>query len=380
MSPNRPEAPRSPDPGTPQRAKLWPLRLPLRSPLHTAHGTIHAREGFLLEVHDDEGHCGFGEALPLDGFGLESLAACRAALETACRALVSDPERGVEAAERACADAPTAAAALDTALLDLDARRAGLALARRLVDAPQQQVGCSALLPSEEPDAVASAAARAVEAGHRTLKLKLGGAQAKPEDDLQRVARVREAAPDARLRLDANAAWNEVEAKHWCQRLAPFAPELLEQPVAAEDVAGLARVRAQASFPIAADEAVRNRESVERILAAKAADVLVLKPAAIGGPRSALVLAALARDAGVTPLVTSFLDGAIGRMAALHVAAALGENELDAGLATAAFIAEDLGETPEPILGRLAIADAPGLGITPMPERVSTGPATEFVR
>lgn len=372
------------------RARLAPIRLRLRAPLATAHGPVFERRGVLIRIDTDDGRSGLGEATPVEGFGLESADAAGDALaKLAAVALGRDPreaDRLLERAELIAPDCPCARFAFDTALHDLAAQAAGRSLAGELAHRasparhPRARVDVSALLVACDPRAAAEEAERAVREGFRTLKLKVGGAAL--EDDPARVAAVRGAVgPRIALRLDANGAWSADEAIAHARRLASFDPEWIEQPVPAGDVAGLARVRLRTGLPIAADEAATTPESVERLLAAGAADVLVLKPAAAGGLRASERLAARARDAGVAVAVTTILDGAVGRAAARAFAASLPGPLPACGLATAALLAEDLVSEDVPRDGALATSAVPGLGVSLDPARlarVSVGRASEI--
>jgi o-succinylbenzoate synthase len=361
------------------------LRLPLRQPLATAHGPLLAREGALLELEAD-GARGWGEALPLPGFGLETAEAATDALLAACRRLVgadiAGPADALAAAAQELLSAPSARAALDAAWHDLAARAAGIplaaALAARRQALPLAAIDTGKLLTGQSAADVAREARAALAAGYRTLKLKL--ASDRFERDLARVEAARSAAPRAAMRLDANAAWSESDAMRRIDALAPAEPELLEQPLHVDAIDAMARLREHAGFPLAADESVRDLASARRLLRAGAVDVLILKPAAIGGPGGASAIAAAARQAEVDVLVTSFLDGAVGRRTALHVAASLPASRYAAGLATGGLLADDLAPTEEPVAGALQLPRDPGLGLIPEPEallRLATAPGAE---
>ncbi|MBW2269622.1 MAG: o-succinylbenzoate synthase [Deltaproteobacteria bacterium] len=367
-------------------ARVTALRLPLHEALATAHGPVLAREGALLEIEAQDGARGWGEALPLPGFDLESADAAANALVAACRRLVGaeigEPDEALAAAARDLAAAPAARAALDTAWRDCRARAAGTTLAAHLAAerdrTPRTAVETGTLLAGNTADDVARAAQSALAAGFRTLKLKVGSLAF--ERDRERVAAARRAAPRAALRLDANGAWSESDAARHIDALAAIEPELLEQPVAFDALDAMARLRELAPFPLAADEAVRDLAGAHRLLRAGAADVLVLKPAAIGGPGATAAIAAAAREADVAVLVTTFLDGAIGRCAALHVAASLPASAYAAGLATGALLADDLAHTADPAAGELCVPSDGGLGVTPEPQalaRLATAPSRE---
>lgn len=362
------------------RAVVVPFRLPLRAPLASAHGPITERRGVLLRLDTAEGRSGFGEATPLPGFGLEPVAAARDALaKLAALALGRGPcalDAILDEAERLAPDRPAARAALDVALHDLAAQAEGLPLAawlaRRTPGAARARtsVAVNALVGAASAQDAADEAARAVADGFRALKLKVGAAPL--DEDERRVAAVRAATgPEIALRLDANAAWSVRQAVASLRRLAACAPEWVEQPVASDDMTGLRTVRSRTGLRIAADESATTPESVDRVLAADAADVIVVKPAAAGGLRAALRLAGRARSRGALVAVTTLLDGAIGRAASRALAAALPPPLPACGLATAALLAVDLAEPERPSGGALAVAGAPGLGVRPDEARLA---------
>ncbi len=193
----------------------------------------------------------------------------------------------------------------------------------------------------------------------RTLKLKV--AYAALEEDLARTAVVRDTVgPGVRLRLDANGGWSESAALDALRRLARLGVELCEQPVA--DVAGLRRIRGATPVAIAADESVPG--AGDDLL--DAVDAVVLKPMVLGGLLPALSWGRRARSRGVGALVTTTLDGAVARLGAAHLAAALLTDGPmpDAGLATGRLLETDVCEDPAPPLsGRIALPAAPGLGL-----------------
>ncbi|MDP6241992.1 MAG: enolase C-terminal domain-like protein, partial [Myxococcota bacterium] len=276
---------------------------------------------------------------------------------------IDSADAGLGAAARDLARAPAARAALDAALRDLEAREIGTSLAASLGANARARVPTALLLGAEHAD---GAAAEARRAGFRVLKLKLGTNAF--DADRARVAAVREAiGNEVALRVDANGAWSEATAAAHLEALASLDVELVEQPLASEALEALARLRRASPVPLAADESVRDVASAERVLRFEAADVLVVKPAAVGGLGSALSIARRAREAQVEVLVTTFLDTAIGRAGALHLAAALPPGRHAAGLATGSLLADDLAPGPVPKSGAIALPSDNGLGFSPDP-------------
>jgi o-succinylbenzoate synthase len=339
-----------------------PFRLALRAPIETASGVIEERAGVVVELLDAEDRRGLGEASPLpelsDGDAGDVLRLldvhARDILETG---RVPEALGGPGAAALRCA--------IDVAQLDLEGQRRRLPIAALLTDRPRASVEVNAVIGDGSPARVLAQARDAWAAGYRTLKLKIGAAQ--PEDDRRRVEAIREALPEARLRLDANGGWDEVVAAAALERLAVYDLELVEQPVPAEETEALARLSRAALCRIAADEAVASIEDGRRLLEA-APGALVLKPMRLGGIRPSLELAREAAERGVPCIVTTTFDAGIGVAAALHLAAALPSVEAFAdpahGLATADHLAADIViEPPRPRGGALAVPPRPGLGV-----------------
>ena len=295
-----------------------PYAIPFRHPLVTSHRLWDTRAGLIIEVETDTGLRGLGDVAPLPEFGTADLLACAAAQAESAPMLVGAPiddaMRSFDEAIPAPAFAPLRCA-IETACMDIEGQLSGVSVASLLGPSPAASVPVNAIAADEHD------AARAVVAGFSAIKLKVGAAS--PVDDLARVAAVRRAiGPGVALRLDANGAWTEQEAIDFIRAAAASDIEFIEQPVAPGDLPALRRVRESVSVAIAADEDVTSVEAARRIVIACAADVLIVKPAVVGGPRRACEVAELAAVAGVAAIVTSAMESGIGVAGALHAAAA----------------------------------------------------------
>ena len=313
------------------------------SPIVTAHGTVEDRWTVLLTLVDEDGNVGMGEAAPLAGFTSDTVEAAESAL------------RGWAADETDDGDPPasvTARAAIDSALLDLAARIAGTTVHRLLAPESPDRLAVSALATGGSPAAIATSAAAAVAAGHATVKVKVGTHGI--HGDVDRVSAVRSRiGPDVRLRLDANGAWGVGEALRHLDRLAAFDIEFVEEPVAGLD--DLAEVRLSSPIPTAVDESARTVDDVSRAVEMGAADLVVLKPSAIGGPLEAARAATMVRSAGLDVVVTSLMEGSVGIRAAAHLASAIGALDPAPGLATASLLAVDVDTPCLPVHGELLL-------------------------
>ena len=354
------------------RARL--VRLRFVRPVRTARGDFAERETVLLELRDADGLPGFGEAAPWPGFGTESAEEAGALLLAAERLLCGpelQPGSWTTELDAHLGGAPAARAAVQSALWDLAARRAGRPLADQFASVAGTMCGevlrhvpTSALLVAREPGPLREEAARARDSGHRAAKIKLGAASL--HDDVARARAAREGlGPAIRLRGDANGAWSLREARRALEALAEFTFDYVEQPIAADDFDGFVELHARAPVRLAADESVATETGALRLLSAGAADVVVLKPATLGGPARALEIAAWARQAGVEVVFSHTFESAVGARHALHCAAAWGDPSAVHGLCTEGLFVSDVAASVTCPGGLAEISDAPGLGITP---------------
>ena len=334
--------------------RVSPFSVPLARPLETAAGAVERREGFLVSV--GEAPPGLGEATPLFGW-TEDLAGCRRILDD----LAADDPPSTPAALPPMTDAPAARHAVELALLDREAQVAGVPLYRQLGGERRvASLPVNATVGDGDEAATVEAATAAARAGFGTVKLKVGTRPV--EADLDRVAAVRDAVgPSVDLRVDANAAWDADAAGAALEGLASIEVDLVEQPLAAGDLAGHAALRG-AGVDVALDESVREH-GVAGVVAADAADAVVLKPMALGGVGRAAEAAAVARDAGLDVVVTTTVDAVVARTAAVHLAAAL-DPDRACGLATASWLARDLAADPAEVVdGAVTVPQSAGLGV-----------------
>ena len=333
--------------------------LPFRVPVRTSHGPWAVREGLVVRVKDETGAVGYGEVAPVPHFGTETANEAAAALqalggridETQIDALpdrLSCTRHGLRAALANCragspavslSNRPNPAASGLSPELEADPpvaavydRRTGPATSlgghrpplqntveterdfARSICAP---LPVAALLPAGR-EALAAVSSK-VELGFRAFKWKVGVGDNDEElgllDDL--LARM---PGGARLRLDANGAWDRRRAERWLERCAERPVEFVEQPIAptmrgADDL--LLGLASDHPTPLALDESLVRDGDVERWLASGWPGLFVVKPALLADP--AAICARLARaQAGV--VFSSALETAVGAQSALRLA------------------------------------------------------------
>lgn len=201
--------------------------------------------------------------------------------------------------------------ALDSALWDLEVQATGKPL-WQLAALPEPRPLITAFTISlNTPDIMQNEAAKAAANGYPLLKLKLNG-----QDDLLRVAAVRQGAPGARLIVDANEAWDDVDLLDMAARLHLLGVELIEQPVRAglEDLL----TGVTAALPFCADESCHVAEDIGH--AAGAFQAVNIKLDKAGGLTEALRLSQAARAQGLKVMLGCMLSTSLGIRPAFHLA------------------------------------------------------------
>ncbi len=341
---------------------------PLHTPFVTALRRAEAVESLLIEVVDEEGRSGWGEAPEVWRVTGES----RAGAEAACRGPLAEvivgrnPDELTALASAVAAAVPrnfNAKAAVDVALHDLAARRLDVPLVR-LLGGASLRVSTDVTLAAGGGDEIAAAAKDRVKDGFTVLKAKVGTDAA---TDVSRVRAIREAVgPGIEIRLDANQGWTPREAVRVIRSIedAGLDVEFVEQPVAAADIAGLAWVSDRVDTPILADESVFGVRDLVEVIQRRAADLVNVKLAKCGGLGPARTLLELARNFGVGTMVGSMMESPVGVGAAASLVAAYGTtvtSDLDAAWWLARSPVEG-GVTYDG--ASVVMPDSPGLGVT----------------
>ena len=288
----------------PQRLTVTRRAWALAQPFTTAHGAETAADVVVAEISDGDAR-GRGEAVPLRRFG-ESIDSVVAALEGMKAAIASGLSR--DTLQRAL---PPGAArnALDCAFWDIDANRAYRSVAELAGLGAAKPVVTAFTISLDTPEKMAELAA--ANRARPLLKLKLGG-----DGDVERVRAVRQAAPAARLIVDADESWNEAQLCEYMPMLLDLRVELIEQPLPADADDALARV--EHPIPLCADESCRTLADLDRLDGRYQPINIKLDKA--GGLTEALALAAEAKRRGLRIMVGGVTSTSLGIAPALLVA------------------------------------------------------------
>ncbi len=355
---------------------LWRLSLPVVSRRDHGIGTVEgATECVVLRLTAEDGTEGYGEASPWVVFTGSPEAAC-AALDRYVRphvlgAAVSDVPAIMQRADRAVAHCTDAKAALETALLDLSARIAGVPVWALLGGRYRDSIPLSVSLADPDFEADLRLVARLRDDGIGIVKLKAGIRG--HAFDLMRLERLRADHPELRLRVDYNQGLGPAEAEACVREVAGFRPDFIEQPVRASQFGLMARLRDAVEVPILADESVFGPEDMLRAVDEGICDGVSVKIMKAGGLRRAQQVAEIAAAAGLTAYGGDMFETGLAHLAGAHMIAATGPVSLGCEFYQARYyLKEDVLSEPFPVEnGSVVLPDGPGLGIAPDPERLA---------
>ena len=289
-----------------------------------AYVTKTVQKSAIVRVFAVDGAVGLGNIDPSPGYSTETIDQSLGALRTRLAPAVVGLDASNIHVLTARLDAVMpgffdAKAAIEMACLDLTARRLGVAGYTYLGGAAKTRLTFNAWIGILSPDEAAAEALKWQARGFRSAKIKVGG---NIEADRERVKAVRAAVGNGMaLRIDANAGYDVATSIRLAHYMEPFNLQLFEQPVAAEDIEGLARVRREAGgVPIMADEAIVDHASLIAVIKADAADIVKLKVMKQGGFHRALRMIATAEAAGIRCVVGHGFGLGVNTMAEIMLA------------------------------------------------------------
>jgi L-alanine-DL-glutamate epimerase-like enolase superfamily enzyme len=331
--------------------------------LNPTHPFVIARGGYthhrnvIVRITDENGLDGFGEAAPNRYYG-ESVATVIAALGQFKPLLERADPMSLESIEaqlnRTLRGNASAKSAISSALHDLLGKRLGLPIHRIWGLDPAAAPQSSFTIAIAENHELERRVLETRE--YPILKIKLG-----TDRDMEIVRIVREAAPGKRLRVDANAAWTAKHAVRMSEFLVEHGVEMLEQPVAGNDIEGLRFVRKRARLPVFADESCLVATDIPKL--AGAVDGINIKLAKCGSLREAMRMVHTARALDMQVMAGCMIESSLGISAIAQIAPLLDAADFDG----AALLATDPFRGTSIAGGFIKLSDAPGLGACPAP-------------
>ena len=331
--------------------------------VHTTHPFVIARGGssewrvVWVRLIDEDGVEGWGEAAPSRFYGetsdtvLAALERLRPIIEGANAADIEQIETAMVTTLRFNA---AARCGVSAALHDLQGKQLGVPLWKLWGLTPSASPRSSFTIAiAADDDTLRARVREAVAAQYPILKVKLGS-----DRDRRIIQLVRDEAPDAILRVDANAAWTPKHTLAMTPLLKELRVEFIEQPLPPTDIDGLRFVRDHCDLPIVADESCLVATDVAKLVGV--VDGVNLKLAKCGSLREALRIIHTARSHGMLVMAGCMIETSLGITAAAHLGPLLDAVDLDG----AALLRDDPFVGATITNGVVTLPTAPGLGVT----------------
>ncbi|NDU77179.1 mandelate racemase [Actinomadura sp. DSM 109109] len=356
-----------------ERIETFCVALPTRRSFGVSGGAVAVAGRPSLRVLvkvSAEGAHGWGEATPIPAWTYETAESIVTTIDRYLAPAVTGRPAwdldGVTAAfDRAVnrgfsIGAPLAKSAVDVALHDLLGRAAGVPLGVLWGQRRRETIDLGWIVSGRSSAEVADSVAEGRDLGYRAFKVKIGLGPG----DAEVVEAVRLHAGDgAALWVDANQGYTAGSALAMARRLEDLGVTAFEQPLPANDIAGLRRLRDASPIPVALDESLRHPSDLATFVRLDAVDVAIAKVQRTGGLTLSRRLCSLAEDCGVALMGSGLTDSDIGLAASLHLFSAFGVGT-PVDLNGRQFIESPYaGPTVEIRDGTARVPDAPGLGV-----------------
>ncbi len=297
------------------------ITLKFHNPFRLSTGVSTTRRAYWIRLADDVGW-GEGTIPPYYNVKDDDMTSF---WDSASQRVIPFPDDPSEIPSWIGQDGPAPArAALDLALHDRIGKKLNLPL-YKLLGLPKPAPVCTAFTISiTSPEEMAQMASDHPQ--YPIIKLKLGS-----DDDISRVAAVRNARPDVKLYVDANAGWSPDEAVMLAAALEPYQIEMIEQPVPGKDIEGLGYVQQHTNIPIVADESVQSIDDINA-LAKVGVKGINLKLMKLGGLAPALQMLRRGKELGLKIMLGCMGETSLGVTAMAHLTAWADWIDLDAPL------------------------------------------------
>ncbi len=306
--------------------KLGMLEVPLKTPFKTALRTVERIRDVIIIVETDSGHKGYGEAPATYAITGDTHGSIIEAINVVMKPKllgrdISNLNEITDIIQTSMVKNYNAKAAIEIAIYDLYAQLYNAPL-YKILGGGEPSLQTDITISVDYIEKMVKDSVQAVELGFDILKVKVG------KDiglDIERIRAIDAAVKDkALIRLDANQGWTAKEAVHAIRTLedSGVALELVEQPVAAEDLVGMQYITERVVTPIMADESTFGPREVIELLKMRAADIINIKLMKAGGISNAIKIADVAANYGVECMMGCMLESSISVSAAAHVAVA----------------------------------------------------------
>ena len=310
------------------------------------------RYSWIIKITDSDECIGYGEASPLPGFNDETFDAAGYALEGFRLAIIENEYIELDEImiliQIHTIDAPSASFAIETAIFDILSQHQNVGLNKYLNPKALPQIKINGLYKLTSLD------------NYKVIKIKCGFRNL--YDEVQLLSQLSNKYDSSiSFILDLNQAYDLPKAIRFFKEMEQFNIEYIEQPIDKDNFADLIELQFHSNIPIALDESINSINSLHHLLEINCGDVFIIKPQSMGSFSKIKKAINLIKEANKIPVITSSLEGIIGRLCSMHLSSA---NIINAccGLAMEPIYQGEADMIPKITNGLLNISNKSGLG------------------
>ncbi len=325
------------------KLKIFPYRLKFNSSLKTSKETFNVRQGFLIQLVDEEGKFFWGDVSPLPSFGTETLQNAKNKLDE-----LRDLFDNIDLSEIfniansiRLYKYPAVKFGLEQAALNLAVYYDFKPVTEQFKFAEKFRIPVSGLIGTTDFPLCEEMIRKITDNKIDTVKLKIGYKDF--IEELKCIETISRINNKINIRLDVNGAWSFRKAKKYLEKLSDYNIEYIEQPVVR--LTDLYKLSAISKIKIAADESVKNYKSAMEIINSRKLDFIVIKPQVLGSVFDTLKIINEATSGNINIIISSVFESAIGR-SILYLLAAQNNHGYAHGLIANRIFENDITELP----------------------------------
>lgn len=343
--------------------KLRLIESSLKRPFVTHLETVRKRRAIIVEAGDGDGRRGFGEADPFSSpwYTEETITTCWHVLRDFLIPLtlekeIHDPGE-LDRIWSGVRGNHMAKSGLSQALCDLYARQKGVYIGR-LFASVRKQVAAGAVIAASNPQKAVEQIRQSAEAGYRRYKIKVSR-----RTDTFLLSEIRKAFPSAALMADANASYSLADLEH-VMKLDAFHLQMIEQPLACDDLVDHAVLQSRIRTPICLDESIRSFADTRAALALGSCRIINIKMARVGGWSAAVRIHDLCREHHIPVWCGGMIEFGVARAHSIALASLPGFTFPGDLFASSHYWQEDIIQPDIAVRdGYIRVPDRPGIGV-----------------
>lgn len=348
-----------------EKIELREIEMPLVNSFETSFGTATGRRVLIVRVCDKDGASGWSECTAMNHpfYNHETIDTAWSIINGFIAPMLKEKNISsageVSKALSPIQDNRMAIGAVETAIWDLEAKKANLPLWQHL-GGTKEEINCGVSIGIQKsPEVLLEVVSRELESGYQRIKLKI-----KPGQDIEFVKTIRREFPDIQLSVDANSAYRLEQDFKIFEELDDYNLLMIEQPLEAGDLVDHSKLQKRLKTRICLDESITTLRDTRHALELDACRIINIKLGRVGGHSEAKAIQSYAENKNIPVWCGGMLETGIGRAHNIAMSTLSGFVLPGDVSASARYWQEDIIEPPVIVSpeGKINAPTAPGIG------------------